>query len=206
MCGAMVWCCLRSGRLGRSHSQSFQTRRCYEASTQDTTSPLPLDAQEPSTNSWLTAGMPNNNINSGGSTLLLYAHDHNNNMSLYVISCRKLDPLKFCPIPGPPYYSAIIIDDCMSIISILSGTQSTTSGLRSHASFTTWVPLKNSCFSGSRRLTWCPRERRNLGHLSLKQSHSTKTYRMPTPANNNTIDYDNTLSCDVCISAFWLVL
>ena len=57
MCGAMVWCCLRYGQSGRSHSHSFQILSSYETLTQATTSPLPLDAQEPSTNSWLTAGM-----------------------------------------------------------------------------------------------------------------------------------------------------
>ena len=56
MCGAMAWCCLRSGQSGRSHSHSLQTVKLWDKSIQDTTSPLPLDAQEPSTNSWSTAG------------------------------------------------------------------------------------------------------------------------------------------------------
>ena len=59
MCGAMVWCCLRYGQLGRSHFQKFQMLKFYATSTQATTSPLPQDVQEPSTNSWSTAGINN---------------------------------------------------------------------------------------------------------------------------------------------------
>ena len=57
MCGAMVWCCLRSGQLGRSRSHSAQTPKSLDWSKQVIASHLHLDAQEPSTNSWLTAGM-----------------------------------------------------------------------------------------------------------------------------------------------------
>ena len=56
MCGAMVWCCLRSGQSGRSHSHSTQTVKLLSFSSPSTTSPLPLDAQELFMNSWLTAG------------------------------------------------------------------------------------------------------------------------------------------------------
>ena len=55
-CGAMVWCCLRSGQLGRSHSHNTRIIKCLDWSKLVTASPLPLDALEPSTNSWSTAG------------------------------------------------------------------------------------------------------------------------------------------------------
>ena len=52
----MAWCCSRSGQLGRSHSHSLQTMKLWDKSTQVTTSPLPLDAREPSTSSWSNVG------------------------------------------------------------------------------------------------------------------------------------------------------
>ena len=56
MYGAMAWCCLRSGQLGRSHSHSTLIKRLLSFSDPTTTSPLHLDARGPSINSWLTAG------------------------------------------------------------------------------------------------------------------------------------------------------
>jgi hypothetical protein len=56
MCGAMVWCCLRSGQLERSLSQSSQMIKLWKRFKQVTASPLHLDAQDPSTNSWWIVG------------------------------------------------------------------------------------------------------------------------------------------------------
>ena len=56
MYGAMVWCCLRSGRLGKSHFQSSLTSKYWNYSKLATANPLLLDVQELSTNWWWIAG------------------------------------------------------------------------------------------------------------------------------------------------------
>ena len=56
MCGAMVWYCLRSGRLGKNLFQSSLTSKFWNCSKLVTANPLLLGVQEPSTSWWWIVG------------------------------------------------------------------------------------------------------------------------------------------------------
>jgi len=56
MCGAMAWCCLRSGQWGRSHFLILTTVKSWSSFRKDSVKPHLLVVPDPSIVSWWIAG------------------------------------------------------------------------------------------------------------------------------------------------------